>query len=204
MPCAGLFLFSSTHGLLQLTPAEYLTMLCAHRPLSPHLWTACWRQNITAHVFCSNPSLSHHYLPRPACRLFLALSQETGLAHAGLVFEFYLAGAFPPSNTPNIWYLPGGCASKLYSLIATGTQGASVKQIHALARVIAKFIEKLKSDTTDPNFGLGTCAPDIPAVLVSLFTTSCPSRNYLWNPLVGTDFPNSPKAKVDCTHQVRG
>jgi hypothetical protein len=133
-------------------------------------------------------------VPCPALRWFLTLPQKDGLAHAGLVFEFYLAGATPKTNNP--WYIDGGCASQLYSLLATGCQGAGLKQIHALAEVVANFIKKLLSDTSDPNFGLGKCAPDVPAVLVSLFSTSCPEHGYLYNPLTGES--------TKCTYQVSG
>jgi hypothetical protein len=111
------------------------------------------------------------------------------------VFEFYLAGA-RPDNPLNIYILPGGCASQLYSLITTGTQGSTIKQIHALAEVVANFIKKLMDNQNDPNFGLGACAPDVPAVLVSLFTTGCPPGGKLANPLT--------QATKDCKYVVSG
>lgn len=134
-----------------------------------------------------------------------ALPQDDGLVHAEMVFGFYLAGGVQtlPDGTANFWYVApasGGCASQLLALLTSGCQGADMKQIWALAKVVAKLIEKIYTSTA-PDLGLGNCVADIPAVLVSLFTTTCPSQGYLFNPLLGT---TDTKANKVCTYVVSG
>jgi hypothetical protein len=73
-------------------------------------------------------------------------------------------------------------------LLTTGSGNGDMKQIWALAEVLAKFIEKIMSGISDPTFGLDECAPDVPAVVASLLATTCPLRSdkttdsYLFQP----------------------
>lgn len=82
-------------------------------------------------------------------------------------------------------------ARRLAALLHTGCHKADQQQIWALAKLVVKFIESTYSGEQD--LGLGTCAPDIPVVILSLFSSGCPERGYLWDPLT--------QARVPCTYR---
>jgi hypothetical protein len=54
--------------------------------------------------------------------------------------------------------------------------------------VTLEILYKIVVEEEDP---LGACAPDVPAILLSLTASYCPSRNYLINPLVSPTPPGS-------------
>jgi hypothetical protein len=84
------------------------------------------------------------------------------------------------------------CPHRLAALLHTGCHHADQQAIWALAKLVVKFIESAYSGEQD--LGLGACAPDIPAVVLSLFSSGCPARGYLWDPLTQT--------RVPCTYRA--
>jgi hypothetical protein len=136
--------------------------------------------------------------------------QPGGLLHAKAVFEFYLAGAVPTvGGQPNPWYTgpgslayPPGCASKLISLLQSGCHKASQQTIWALASVVAKLIENIYTNPSSVEASLGNCAPDIPAVILALFSTGCPANGMLWNPLTNSYIKTSTGADATCKPTV--
>lgn len=119
---------------------------------------------------------------------------NTGLLHATTVFNFYLAGSVESVNgVPNPFYVPGGCAAKLTTLLQSACHKLEkTEAIWAIARLIAKLIE-----SADQGWGeFAPCVPDIPAVIISLVSTQCPSRKYLYNPLTDTRIPCVPSTKT--------
>lgn len=120
-------------------------------------------------VFCvPNPPLTSHP----------ALKQDTGLLHAELVLDWYVAGGVPSTpEQPNPWYIQGGCASTIVTLLSSATQGGklSVQSIHALAKAIVAALD-------NPNSQLSKCSPDIPAILLAVTSTYCPGLGFLVAP----------------------
>lgn len=122
--------------------------------------------------------------------------QPTGLKHATTVLEFYLAGSVatvpnplnPSQQIPNIWYTGSdSCASQLASLLQSACMHAPDEEwLYGIAHVVVKIIEEALAGTSS---SLGACAPDIPAIILALVSTSCPSSESLYNPLTGASIP---------------
>lgn len=148
---------------------------------------------------CPFEQRSLMFIPQPfSCSLLTRLAAAAAVAtavrtlllsqnidHAVAILSFYLSGST----------VQGSCANRLAKLLhLPSIPGVTNELIRALARVLWQILVDLN---VDPSNQLGGCAPDVPAVILSLAASTCPSQGFLWN-LPIPPLPAGSPATIPC------
>jgi hypothetical protein len=114
------------------------------------------------------------------------------IKHAVAILSFYLAGSS----------VPGSCAARLNKALDLSTTAGNNEKIKALAKVLFQILVDLYEDPTNTLEG---CAPDIPAVILSLAASTCVQSP--WNNIPGLNPTTIPctvsEGRVWCSFRDR-